>query len=80
MDLWEQILHFTDWLGDEVKWLYVPFHIRIKINGRADHLADVGLRRSPPLFGSQHTHTQETEDAPGIEEDLLWGWKENEHI
>ena len=51
VDLWTQILHLVEKLGEAVKWLHVLSHIGIKGNGRADHLADVGRRRSPLLFG-----------------------------
>ena len=45
------MLHLVEKLGEAVKWLHVPSHIGIKGNGQADHLADVGRRRSPLLFG-----------------------------
>ena len=32
IDLWIQILDFTEQLGDEVKWIHVPSHIGIKGN------------------------------------------------
>ena len=46
-DLWEEILTVTEALGDEVKWLHTPSHVDISGNTRADHLADVGRRKSP---------------------------------
>ena len=51
VDLWTQILHLVGKLGEAIKWFHVPSHIGIKGNGRADHLADVGRRRSHLLFG-----------------------------
>ena len=51
VDLWTEILDMVEQLGEAVKWLHIPSHIGIKGNGRADHLADVGPRRSPLLFG-----------------------------
>ena len=51
VDLWTQILHLVEQLRQAMKWLHVPSHIGIKGNGRADHLADVGRRGSPLLFG-----------------------------
>ena len=50
VDMWTQISHLVEKLGEAIKWLHVPSHIGIKGNGRADHLADVGRRRSPLLF------------------------------
>ena len=52
VDLWTHILHPVDKLGEAIKWLYTPSHIGIKGNGRADHLADAGRRRSPSFLGS----------------------------
>ena len=81
VDLWIQILELVERWGEEVKWLHIPSHIGIKGNGRADHLADVGRRRSPLLFGriSRRPHPTEKEDAPLPEETSIWGWEENEY-
>ena len=37
VDLWTQILHLVEKLGETIKWFHVPSHIGIKGNGRADH-------------------------------------------
>ena len=80
VDLWELILELTDRLRDEVKWLHVPSHIGIKGNGRADHLADVGRRRSPLAFGHISICPPPPPDEEPLEQDeeSLWVWEEAE--
>ena len=56
VDLWTQILHLVEKLEEAIKWLHSPSHVGIKGNGQADHLANVGRRRSP----HQKTRNQTT--------------------
>ena len=69
-------------LGDEVKWLHVPYLKGIKGNGRADHLADVGRRRLPLLFGRISMPPPpppvEDDEPDQCEEESIWGWEESE--
>ena len=77
VDLWTQVLHPVEQLGDAIKWLHVPSHISVKGNGRADHLADVGRCRSPLLFGLifiRPTPPMEDEDSDHEQEKSMWGW------
>ena len=81
VDRWTQILHLVEKLGEAIKWLHVPSHIGIKGNGRAEHLADVGRRRSPLLFGLISIRpppppTPEDEESDHEEEESIWGWEE----
>ena len=77
VDLWTQILHLVEKLGEAIKWLHVPSHIGLKGNGRVDHLADVGRRRSPLFFGLISTPpppTPEDEESDHEQEESMWGW------
>ena len=79
VDLWTQILHLVEKLGEAIKWLHVPSHIGIKGNGRADHLADVGRRHSPLLFGHisiRPPPMPEDEELDHEQEESIWGWEE----
>ena len=73
-DMWEQLLRATEALGEEI----TPSHIDIPGNTRADHLADVGRRKSPLLFGhisARPRHPPEPEPMDP-EEDNLISWQE----
>ena len=76
-DLWEEILQLTERLGDEVKWLHTLSHIDTPGNSRADHLADVGRRKSPLLFGliSIHPRRQQEMEEEIPEEELVAEWE-----
>ena len=63
-DLWDTLLTLTEAAGPLVKWLHTPSHIDIPGNTRADHLADVGRRRSPLLFGHISAHPKRQEEIP----------------
>ena len=73
-DLWEQILNTTERLGEQVIWLHTPSHIDIPGNSRADHLADVGRRRSPLLYGQVSAHEEPEEEEE--EDEPIEGWEE----
>ena len=51
VDLWTQVLDLIESAHSPTHWMHIPSHIGIKGNTRADHLADVGRRKSPLLFG-----------------------------
>ena len=59
-------------LGERVKCLHTPSHIEIPGNHGADHLADVGRRRSPLLFGHISARLRQT-DLEEEEEDAVEG-------
>ena len=79
VDLWTQILHLVEKLGEAIKWLHAPSHIGIKGNGRADHLAEVGRRRSPLLFGLISTPPphQKTRNQTTSRKSPSWGGRRN---
>ena len=60
-------------LGEQVKGLHAPSHIDIPGNSRANHLADVGRRKPPILFGqiSVHPRRQEEPEEEEGEEDPI---------
>ena len=82
VDVWTQILHLVEQLGDAIKWQHVRSHIGIKGNKRADHLADVGRLHSPLLFGLisiRPSPPLEDEDSDHEQEESIWGW-EKEYV
>ena len=78
-DLWEVLLSLTKAAGCQVKWLHTPSHID---NTRADHLADVGRKQSPLLFGhiSAHPRRQEVQEEVELDDemDAAWEWEPSE--
>ena len=82
-DLWEQLLCLIESLGTHVKWLHTPSHIEIPGNSRADHLADVGRRQSPLLYGQISIHPRRQEAPQADMSDEEWeagceGWEPQE--
>ena len=65
-----------------MKWLHTPSHIDILENTRADHLADMGRKRSPLLFGHISAHPRRQEEQAEVELDdeldLAWEWEPSE--
>ena len=63
--------------GGGVKWLHTLSHIDITGNTRPDHLADMGRRKSPLLFGqiSAHPRGQEKPEEEGEEDDPIERWE-----
>ena len=77
--VWELLLCLTEQLAKQVKWIHTSSHIKIPGNTRADHVADVGRRQSPLLFGQISVYPRRTEpEAAGFDEewDEEWvGWE-----
>ena len=82
-DLWESLLRLTEEYGAHVKWPHAPSHIETPGNTRADHLADVGRRQSPLLFGHISARPRRNEGPEEGESEEEWdaeweGWEPRE--
>ena len=68
-----------------MKWLHTPSHIDIPGHTRVDHLADVGRRQSPLLFGQISIQPRRLEEAEADVSDEEWdegceGWEPEEEL
>ena len=71
-DLWKPLLQRTEQLGKHVKWPHTPSRTEIPGNTRADHLADVGRRQSPLLFGQILVYPGQRTEPEAAKSDEEW--------